>query len=481
MGLGKASAATRRNLIMSAAIFGAAVAGAHPALAESLNQSIARAYRGNPDINQQRAAVRVTDENVPRQKAGYRPRVTGTADAGAADLFSKSAPGNGFNHSAAGNASGRNANPSLTFPRGAGISVTQTLFNGFRVENGVRSAESTIFGARETLRNTEQSVLQDTVTFYMNVLRDTAILSLRGNNVEVLTEQLRQTNDRFKVGDVTKTDVAQAQAALAQGQADSFVAQTNLQTSIANFRQVVGIEPKRLEPVKPYDRNLPKTLEAAIVLSQSEHPAIQALLHGVDAAQLNVKVVEGELYPTVGVTGSLARRWDVSGTDGSQSISASVVGQISVPIYEGGEVYARVRQAKETLGQQRLQADLQRDKVRAAVVSAWYVFFNSAAVIRASLAQVSAAETALNGVREEAKVGQRTTLDVLNAQQVLLNARVQLVSAQRDRVVGSYALQAAIGRLSVASLGIGVDRYDPTQHFDQVKDKWFGLRTPDGQ
>ena len=481
MGSGRARAVLRRHVFVSAAVFGAALAGMHPAVAETLTQAMARAYRGNPDINQQRAAVRVTDENVPRQKAGYRPRVTGTADVGASDVFSKSVPSAGFNHSVNGNASGRNANPSLTFPRGAGLNVTQTLFNGFRVENGVRSAESGILGARETLRNTEQTVLQDTVTFYMNVLRDTAILNLRRNNVEVLNEQLRQTNDRFKVGDVTKTDVAQSQAALAQSQADAFTAQTNLQTSIANYRQVIGVEPKRLEPVKPYERGLPKSLEAAILLSQSEHPAIQALLHGVDAAQLNVKVVEGELYPTVGVTGSLARRWDTSGSEGSQSISASVVGQISVPIYEGGEVYARVRQAKETLGQQRLAADLQRDRVRAAVVSAWYVFFNSAAVIRASLAQVAAAETALNGVREEAKVGQRTTLDVLNAQQVLLNARVQLVSAQRDRVVGSYALQAAIGRLSVASLGIGVDRYDPTRHFDQVKDKWIGLRTPDGQ
>ena len=443
------------------------VSGA-PAIADTLFGAMARAYKGNPDINQQRAAVRVFDENVPRQKSGYRPRVTGTADAGASDLFIKRRPSVGFEGS-------------LTYPRGGGVSITQPLFNGFRVENGVSSAESSILGARETLRNTEQSVLQDVVTFYMNVLRDTAVLNLRRNNIEVLQEQVRQTKDRFKVGDVTRTDVAQSEARLAQAQADAYTAQSTLQTSMANYRQAVGIEPKRLEPVRPYEKGLPKTLEAAIQLSQSEHPAIQALLHGVDAAQLNVKVVEGELYPTIGVTGTLQRRWDSSNIAGAQAITASVVGQISVPIYEGGEVYARTRQAKETLGQQRLQADLQRDRVRAAVVSAWGVYFNSALVIRASLAQVAAAEIALNGVREEAKVGQRTTLDVLNAQQDLLNARVSLVGAQRDRVVGSYALLSSIGRLTVANLGVSVERYDPTVHFDQVKDKWFGLRTPDGQ
>ena len=378
-------------------------------------------------------------------------------------------------------APGRENSSVFAAPRGLGLTVTQNLWSGNRVENGVRSAESSILGAREQLRNTEQSVLQDTVTFYMNVLRDTALLSLRRNNVEVLMEQVRQTRDRFQVGDVTRTDVAQAEASLALAQSDAIVAQANLQTSMSNYRQVVGEEPKRLDPVRPFERGLPKTLASAVLISQQQHPAIQALLHGVDAAQLNVKVIEGELYPTLGLTGSLTKRWDSGGSPGVEVLSGSIVGQLSVPLYEGGEVYARARQAKETLSQQRLQVDLQRDRVRAAVISAWGVFQASAQVIASAQAQVAAAEIALNGVREEAKVGQRTTLDVLNAQQVLLNARVALVTAQRDRVVSSYALQSATGRLSTAALGLKIERYDPTVHFDQVKDKWFGLRTPDGQ
>ena len=434
--------------------------------AETLAGAIAKAYRSNPDLGQQRAAVRVSDEVIPQRKAGLRPQANATANIGLQHT-EQSGPGG--------------SSSSSTVPRSIGLTVTQTLWDGNRTANGVRGAESNVFGAREQLRNTEQNILQNTVTFYMNTLRDTAILSLRRNNVEVLMEQVRQTRDRFNVGDVTRTDVAQAEAQLAQAQGDSFVAQANLQTSMANYRQFVGTEPRRLEPVKPFERGLPRSLTAAVSISQSEHPSIQALLHGVDAAALNVKVVEGSLYPTVGVTGSLSKSWDGQGTPGSQVFTASLLGQITVPLYEGGSVYAGARQAKETLSQQRLQADLQRDIVRAAVVSAWGIYQSSAQVIKSAQAQVAAAEVALNGVREEAKVGQRTTLDVLNAQQVLLNARVSLVTAQRDRVVGSYALQAATGRLSVAALGIKVERYDPTAHFNQVKDKWFGLRTPDGQ
>jgi outer membrane protein len=201
----------------------------------------------------------------------------------------------------------------------------------------------------------------------------------------------------------------------------------------------------------------------------------------VDAAELNVRVVEGALYPTVSVTGSVSDGADLSGSPRTQAFSGTVFGQLSVPIYDGGLTYANIRQAKEQLGQQRLVVDQQRDIVRQAVVSAWGVFANSKAQIESAQAQVSASEIALNGVREEAKVGQRTTLDVLNAQQTLLNARVALVTAQHDRVVASYALLSAIGRLSVDTLAVRAERYDATVHFNQVKDKWWGLRTPDGR
>jgi outer membrane protein len=437
------------------------------ARAETIGGALAKAYLNNPDINQQRAAVRVQDENIPKANSGYLPNISAEADAGLLHMEEDSPHTSDFQ--------------SNTKPHGVGLTVTQNVWNGNRTGNSVRQAESNVFGQREQLRNTEQNVLLSAVTDYMDVLRDTAILDLDRNNVEVLQEQLRQTQDRFNVGEVTRTDVAQAEASLAGARATALGAQSQLQASLAKYRQAIGDDPKSLTPVAPLSRQLPKALPQAISISQLEHPAIVAMLHGVDAAALQIKIAEGALYPTVGVTGQLQKRFDYNGTPGQQLYTASIVGQISVPIYDGGLSYATTRQAKEQLSQTELQTELQRDNVRAAVVAAWGANENSSGVLRAARAEVQAAEVALAGVREEAKVGQRTTLDVLNAQQTLLNARVQLVTAQHDSVVNSYSLLSAIGRLSIQTLGLAVPEYDPRVHFDQVKNKLWGLRTPDGK
>ncbi len=446
----------------------ATIAAPEQAGAETMSGALARAYGGNPNLNQQRASVRATDENLPVAAAGWLPQAAATASAG-------------YNH-IDGNYQGSSTGVNYDRPvANYGVTVSQNLFNGNRTFNSVRQAESNILGARETLRNTEQSTLLDGSTAYMNVLRDTATLGLRKNNIIVLEEQLRQTRDRFEVGEVTRTDVAQAEASLASSRSDYFTAQANLQNSVATYRQVIGIEPTRLEAARPIEQLLPRDLVSAIDLSFREHPAIQAALHAVDAAELSVKVQEGVLYPTVGVTGSFQRSQNSGGIPDSNYNTASVLASVSVPIYAGSDAYAHVRQAKELLAQARLQADQQRDAVRAVVVSSWGALETAKAAILSNQAAVRAAEIALNGIREEARVGQRTTFDVLTAQQTLLNARVQLVSAQRDRVVYSYTVMAAIGRLTAANLNLTVVAYDPTVHFDQVKDKWFGLRTPDGR
>ena len=434
--------------------------------AETISSALARAYMGNPDLNQQRAAGRATDEGVSRAVSGYRPQVSATASAGY----------NYLNETIGGGRAKGSA-----FPSAAGLTVTQNLFNGNQTTNGVRAAESTVLQSRETTRNTEQNTLQNGATAYMNVLRDTAILELNKNNITVLEEQLRQTRDRFNVGEVTRTDVAQAESSLATARSNYFTAQANLQNSIANFRQIIGVEPKRLEAARPIDGLLPATLQSAITVALSEHPAIQAAFHNVDVAQLQVQVQEGALYPTLNVVGNVQQNNQYQGFANNRLFNASVLGQLSVPIYQGGAAYAQIRQAKELLDQARLQADLQRDMIRAAVVSSWGQLETAKAVIRSSQAAVKSSEIALDGVREEAKVGQRTTLDVLIAQQTLLNARVNLVSAQRDRVVASYVVMAASGRLSATNLALNVVHYDPTIHYDQVKDKWIGLRTPDGR
>ena len=457
-------AGSRGAVTLAAALAVAASLGVAPAQAETISGALAKAYVFSPDLNAQRAATRAVDETVPRAMSGYRPTVTATADSGRQYAETTARP-----------------NGVTTNPRGVGVTVNQNLWNGNRTANGVRQAESQILQSRETMRQTEQTLLGNAAAAYMNVLRDTAILNLRRNNVDVLEEQLRQVRDRFAVGEVTRTDVAQSEAALAQGRSDAFVAQSNLQNSLAAYRQFIGEQPKSLSPAQPLERLAPRSLDQALATSQSEHPSIQAALHNADAAELAVKLAEGQLYPTVGVTGNVSKRYDLSNAPGANAYTASIIGQLSVPIYEGGAVYALVRQTKEQLGQARLLADLQREQVRAQVVSAWGVWQNSRLVIDAVQAQVRAAEIALNGVREEARVGQRTTLDVLNAQQALLNARVNLVTAQRDRVVGSYTLLSAVGRLSAGTLGLNVAAYDPTVHYDQVKGKWIGVKTPDGQ
>jgi len=449
------------------------------ARAETLDSALARAYQNNPNLNAQRANVRATDENVPRAKAGFRPEVNATADL--IGRYSESNPDRG------------RATQVRSGSQSLGVEVNQTLFNGFRTENSVRQAESNVLGARETLRNNEQNVLFDSASAYMNVLRDTAILNLQRNNVEVIEEQLRQTQERFNVGEVTRTDVAQAEARLAGSRSQVSVAEANLRASIARYRQNIGVEPRQLSPGRPLDRILPRSLDDALRIAFIEHPALIAALHGVDVAELQVRIVEGELAPTLGLTGSASwtntnsnrGRFAADNTDagnGSGEVtSASIVARLTIPIYERGEVAARTRQSKETVGQRRLEADSIRDQVRAAVISSWGQLEASRSQVTAAQAQVEAAETALSGVREEARVGQRTTLDVLNAQQELLNARVNLITAQRDRVVASYAVVQASGRLNSRYLGLGVEHYRPKLHFDQVKDLWHGLTTPDGR
>ena len=436
--------------------------------AESMSGALSKAYGFSPDLNQQRAATRAADEGVPRSTAAMRPTITGTASAGGQWT--------------------RVDNPAkklletTTFPRSAALSMTQTLYNGGRTGNTIRQSESTAMQSRETLRLSEQNILSNGATAYMNVLRDTALLNLQENNVQVLQEQLKQTQDRFQVGEVTRTDVAQAQAAMAQGQAGSFTARSNLQNSLAVYRQLIGEQPRNLEPARPVEALLPRALTEAVNLSQKDHPSIQAAMHAVDVASLAVTIQEGALLPTVTATAQAAYTKDPvsSGNANYQTNVLSAIATLSVPLYEGGATYSAIRQAKELLGQARLQADLQREAIRATVVSAWGAYQNTKLVIQSFQAQVRANEIALNGVREEAKVGQRTTLDVLNAQQTLLNSRVSLIGAQRDQVVNSYALLAAVGGLSSAALGLNVVTYDPTVHYDQVKGKWIGTRTPDG-
>ena len=324
-------------------------------------------------------------------------------------------------------------------------------------------------------------MLLDAATAYMNLLRDSAILDLNRRNVEVLTEQLKQTRDRFNVGEVTRTDVAQAELRLAAGRSQLLGAQSNYVTSQANYRRVIGVDPG---PLAARHAGRPAVAQHARAGDRGRAAAkpVGARRHvrrrhrracGQDQRRRALSQPGGHRGGVAGLAAALSS--DPADT------TPRCWAQLTVPIYQGGGEYSTIRQSKETLGQQRLNLDVNRDQARATVVQSWGQLDAAKAQIEATTAQVNAAEIALNGVREEARVGQRTTLDVLNAQQELVNARVALVTAQHDRVVASYTLLAAVGGLSMQRLGLNVLIYDPQVHYQQIRDAWVGVRNPDGR
>ena len=446
--------------------------------ADSLEAALAYAYENNPQLNAQRALVRATDENVPQALSGYRPKVSINANAGFQSLSTTTknvgstippgTPATYFTQS------GENA------PYGGGTTVTQTLYNGFQTANKTRQAESQVLAARENLRTLEQTVLLNATTAYMNLLRDSAVLELQRRNVDVLNQQLTQTRQRLDAGNVTATDVYQAESRLAAGRIQLFAAEANYDTSRAVYRQAIGLEPGKLTAASPVERFVPNTMAAAVASGLAQHPTVTAAQYNLDVALQAVKVAESALSPTFSVQGNVQQSYG-STLPTIQSFSASVVGQLTVPIYQGGSEYSLIRQAKETQAQQRLNLDSARDQARLGVLQAWAQVEAAKHSLETAINQVKVTESALNGVSEEARLGQRTTLDVLNAQQELVAARQTLISTQRDRVVNSYALLASVGRLSPQVLGLKVSVYDAQIHYQQTRDVWFGVRAPSGQ
>jgi outer membrane protein len=444
------------------------IAGQAPALADTIEAALVRAYQGNPQLNAQRAQVRSTDENVSQALAGYRPQAAITTSGGYqyTDTF-------GVSPLAGGEIHGTNA------PRSVGATVTQTVYNGNQTANKTRAAESQVSGAREGLRVLEQTVLLNAATIYMDYLRDSAVVEVQRSNVRVLEETLAQTQERFRVGELTNTDVAQADAQLAAGKTQELAAEATLTTTQSNFRRIIGNEPQALAPGSPIDRFLPATLAAAVDLGLKQNPNVIAAMFGIDVNYLQVKINEGALLPTVTVQAATQQAYEQSLVI-YRAFAASATAQLSIPVYQGGAEYSLIRQSKESLEQQRLNLETVRDQARANVVTAWGQLVAGKAQVASAQSQVSASEIALDGVRDEARAGQRTTIDVLNAQQALVNARIALVTAQHDRVVASYAVLNAVGRLSPQVLNLATSVYDPSVHYQQVRDKWYGVRTPDG-
>ncbi len=450
------------------------------ARAETLTGAMRRAYNANPQLNAGRAELRAIDEGVPQAQAGMRPRVSADGYIGVQRNRYITQQRDVDLDDPALRARTKSIQNGGSMPRSGALTIEQPIFDGFKTQSETRAAESSVFAGRERLRLTEQRVLFDAVAAYMDVLRDTATLKLQNSNVAVLKEQLRQTRERYDYGQITLTDIAQAEARLAGGKSLASAARAALDASIGVYRKIVGVEPSKLSAGAPIDRLLPKSREDAERIAQAENPLILAAQHDADAADLDIKALEADFMPKLSIVGDVFTQTDTVGV-GNRNIGASVGGRLNVPIYEGGLTSSRVRQAKETAGQRRFSADVARAEVLSLVRAYWGALQAAKTQIAAAQIQIAAAERALYGVREEAKAGQRTTLEILNAQQELLNARLGLILAQRDRVVASYAVLSSLGRLSSDWLGLTAEGYDPALHFEQVKDLWSNPMTPEGR
>ena len=427
-----------------------------------------RAYQSNPQLNADRARQRGADENIPQALAGYRPQIIASLGAGL---------------QAVRNLLPDNSIQGATLrPWTIGVTVTQVLFNGFKTANSVRVAEFQVLSGREALRNVGQGVLLDAVTAYMDVIANEALLAAQQTNVAVLREILATTRRRLDAGDVTPTDTAQAEARLNRGLADLNAAEVAFAISKATYTQVIGDAPSHLLAASPVDRLSPGGGVEATEVAGKEHPAVVAAGYDVDVARTTISVAESSLLPTVTAQASASRSRD---SDPSLSTfatdQASILGQINVPIYDGGTAASQTRQAKELASQSRLVLEQVRNQTRTAVVSAWVSNEGTKVALAAAESEVRAAEVALRGVRREAAGGQRTTIDVLNAQQDLTNARSRQIQAQHDRVIASYTLLSAVGRLDVHTLNLNTPDYLPEVHYHQVRDAWHGIRTPSGQ
>ena len=444
------------RIVAATAIVGS-LAGTGAADAETLTEALTKAYLNNPTLLARRAQLRATDELVPQALSGYRPTVTGNASAGRSRNSTSSIAGGARSRS----------------PRTLNLNVRQPLFRGFRTLSEIKQAENTVFAERARLLSVEQDVLFAGATSFVDVVRDQAVLELNVGNQQVLRRQLEATRDRFEVGEVTRTDVSQAEARLARAVADRIQAEGSLEISRAAYRNIIGDSPGKLAQPRNIAQ-VPGTLKETLDTARENDPGVVASRFAEKASRDGVDLISGELLPTISLNGDLSHNRSTS-SPGSRSNAASIVAQITVPLYQAGSVTSRVRAAKQVASQRRIQI-LEAQRGAAENGSrAWENLKSAQARIRAFEVETRANQIALEGVKQEASAGLRTVLDVLDAEQELLDARVNLIRARRDVVVAGFELQSAVGWLTSRRLNLPVDTYDAKEHYGRVRNKLWGL------
>jgi outer membrane protein len=424
----------------------------------TLQEALAAAYNNNPTLLAERAHLRSIDENVPAALAGWRPTVVFQGQAGY-----------GW---------GQQSEFGQTFKANrdfgsAQVTATEPLYMGGRTRATTSQAENQVMAERARLIQAEQQAFSDGVNAYVNVIADKQVLQLNINNERVLTEQLRATNDRFRVGEITRTDVAQAEAALAQAQAQAQTALGTLQTARATFRQVFGIDAAE-DLVEPQPLRLPvKTEQQALQLAAANNPNVIAALFDDAAAKDAIDVAFSKLMPNLNFQIMELYQTNVA-LPHSYDYGGQATLNLTVPFYQGGSEYAGIRQARQTEQSARKTADAQRRTAVQQATQAWETLVATRASIDSDKAAIRANQIALEGVEREAIVGSRTTLDVLNAEQALLISQVTLVQALAQLVTQTYTVAEAVGRLTARDLGLPVSLYSELAYYKAVRGKWFG-------
>ncbi len=431
---------------------------------ETLEQAWSDAYNMNPSLQAQRANLRVTDEQVSQALSHWRPSVDATGNVGRTwqrvpglDIF-------GTGHFA-------------SETHGAGVQVTQPVFRGFRTLAETEAAEKQVLAERARLEHAEQQLFVDTATAFFDLVRDLDILEDERDNVQVLKQKLEEARIRHQHGDLTQTDIRQAEARLARADVSRLQAESSVTADRASYQRLVGHMPGTLSAAK-FSLTIPQNLDDT--LAQTLHnPDVIAAQYNTEEAKAEVRLNEGSLLPEINIVGNSGRNWGQSSTIPGREDSSQVLLQATIPLYRSGADYSRTRAAEQMLTQKKMELEEAEHKATENARHYWQSLIAANASFAADKEEVDANAQALEGVKVESKVGTRTTLDVLNAQQELLDAKIDLAKAQHDRQLAMVEIKAAIGELTANRIKLPVKYYDPVHHYDDVKGKWIGFSKND--
>jgi TolC family type I secretion outer membrane protein len=432
---------------------------------ETLAEAWVEAYQINPSLQAERAKLRATDEQVSQALSHWRPSADATANVGKTyQYLPEQAP---------------LANPNFdATTRGYGVQVTQPLFRGFRTLSETESAKKQVMSGRAQLEGAEEQLFIDTATAYLNILRDQAVVDANRDTENVLVERLDETKARLKAGDLTQTDVHQAESRLARARVARYQAENSLTQDRASYMRLVGKAPEKLQqPELALDA--PKELDEALHLAETRNPNVIAAQYAMDSADADIDLAKGSLLPEIDLVGNASRNWGQNSTLPGQIDSSQILVQLTMPLYRSGTDYSKARAAEQTKTQRRMEMEEARHKAHETADNAWQALQTAEAAVTADKDEVDAAEEALKGVREESKIGTRTTLDVLNAEQELLDAKTDLAKSQHDRDLAILQIKSAVGDLTADRLKLPVDRYDPGRHYDDVRGQWVGFSADD--